>query len=184
VKFPLLNPEEVLVWLGKNANFEYESRQLDEYFNAPHRDFFAGETVDDWLRLRNEANGKRSINYKHWYQTEISSFYCDEFESGVSSVESMRDILIALQFKPVIKVDKLRRAYKYGDIEFAVDDVKELGFFIEAEYCGDRDDKEKVRDDLIAAIEKAGAKVGPEDSRGYPYRLLERKGYIGNSKKK
>lgn len=178
VKFPLINPNEVLEWLKKNAEKKYESRQVDEYFNAPHRNFFEKTKIDDWLRLRQEEGGKYSINYKHWHQTEEKSFYCDELESEVSSIENMRKILISLQFDPVIKVDKLRRAFKYGDIEIAVDEVDDLGFFIEAEYYGDENEKEKIKGDLIEAVKKTGANIGPADSRGYPYWLLKKKGYI------
>jgi adenylate cyclase class 2 len=178
VKFPLLNAQEVLSWLGKNAKPKYESRQLDEYFNAPHRDFFAGDRVDDWLRLRREANGKCSINYKHWHQTETESFYCDEFESGVESPDNMRKILTALQFKPLVKVDKIRRAFELSDVEIAIDEVEGLGFFIEAEYYGSAADKAKIKGKLVAAIKNTGAKTGPEDARGYPYWLLEKIGFI------
>jgi adenylate cyclase class 2 len=181
VKFPLLNPDEVLDWLSKNAEFKYESRQIDEYFNAPYRNFFAGERVDDWLRLRSEDSGKCSINYKHWYQTETESFYCDENESEVSSADDMRRILTSLQFAPVIKLDKLRRAFRLGDAEIAVDEVEGLGFFIEAEHYGPGTDKEKIKRDLIAAIKKTGAKTGPEDHRGYPYHLLKQTGFIKTS---
>ena len=180
VKFPLNNPEDTLAVLARVAEYLYESRQVDEYFNAPHRDFFGRETVDDWLRIRTEANGKASFNYKHWYQTLESSSHCDEFETGVESADAVRKILGALQFEPVIKVDKLRRAFKYGDIEIAVDDVKDLGFYIEAEYCGDGDisDKEKIKDELAAALHEIGADLGEVDTRGYPYYLLERSGFI------
>jgi adenylate cyclase class 2 len=178
VKFPLLNPKETLGWLGKNAEFKYERRQIDEYFNAPHRDFFAGERVDDWLRLRSEDGGKHSINYKHWHQSETESFYCDESESEISSADDMRRILASLQFAPVIKVDKLRRAFRLGNAEIAVDEVDGLGFFIEVEHYGDGADKEKIKRDLIASIKKMGAKTGPEDHRGYPYHLLKQKGFI------
>ena len=179
VKFPLLNPSVVLEWLSKNAEALYESRQVDEYFNAPHRNFLGGVTVDDWLRIREESNGKRSINYKHWYQSEVASHYCDEFETAIESPDSMRKILGALQFETMIKVDKLRRAFKYKDIEFAIDEVAELGSFIEAEYLGDKTDVTEVNAYLIAAISEVGAEVGPVDVRGYPYWLMERKGLIG-----
>jgi adenylate cyclase class 2 len=47
-----------------------EDRQIDTYFNAPHRDFLAGEIASEWLRLRTETSDhtaeRTSINFKRW----------------------------------------------------------------------------------------------------------------------
>ncbi|MCL2439027.1 MAG: class IV adenylate cyclase [Alphaproteobacteria bacterium] len=178
VKFALTNPDTVIAWLEKNAKFEYESRQIDEYFNAPHRNFFGRPTVDDWLRIREESNGKKSVNYKHWHQTVGNSSWADEWETEIASPADMRNILLQLQFEPVIKVDKRRKTFKLGATEFSIDQVEGLGFFIEAEYCGPAADKDAIKVELIEKIKSIGAAIGEPDTRGYPYWLLERKGYI------
>jgi adenylate cyclase class 2 len=45
-----------------------EDRQIDTYFNAPHRDFLAPDVVSEWLRLRSQtrdgSHARTSINFK------------------------------------------------------------------------------------------------------------------------
>ncbi|MGH3778147.1 MAG: CYTH domain-containing protein [Pseudonocardiaceae bacterium] len=42
------------------------NRQIDAYYNAPHRDFLAPEAISEWLRIRTEERGS-SINFKVWH---------------------------------------------------------------------------------------------------------------------
>ena len=48
--------------------------------------------------------------------------------------DRLEKILNVLDFKTVVVVDKLRRAYKYKEYEIAIDKVKGLGDFVELEY--------------------------------------------------
>ncbi|MCL2338566.1 MAG: hypothetical protein FWC51_01260 [Proteobacteria bacterium] len=48
IRFPLKNIAETLNKLNRIAEFKYSNRQIDTYYNAPHRDFFANApAVDD-----------------------------------------------------------------------------------------------------------------------------------------
>ena len=66
----------------------------------------------------------------------IKSYYCDEFETKIGSIEQFRKILSALNFRSIVTVDKLRKIYTYKDYEVAIDSVKDLGDFVEIEYIG------------------------------------------------
>ncbi|MFJ4771523.1 CYTH domain-containing protein [Streptomyces uncialis] len=41
------------------------SRQIDNYYNAPHRDFLTTEVISEWLRVRVEDD-TASLNFKRW----------------------------------------------------------------------------------------------------------------------
>ena len=124
------NSKPLIEFLEKNGNFQSEKRQVDEYFSPAHRDFLATRPVAEWLRLR-DAEGKRSLNYKNWhFDKNGKSHYCDEFETKIENIEPAKKILSALNFKPIVVVDKLRKIWTYKDFEIAVDSVKSLGDFV------------------------------------------------------
>lgn len=173
IKFPLLNEKEVLEYLDNNAKFKYEARQIDEYFNAPHRDFTSKPRIYEWLRLRN-SNGKCSFNYKD-YSHEV---YCDEYETEISSYEHLELILKAMNFKSLVVVDKHRKAYDFEDVEVSIDTVADLGGYIEIEYKGNNENIEEIRKHLFNILERISAKTGELDKKGYPYELLIKKGFV------
>lgn len=174
IKLPLVNGDEVVGFLNKAAEFEYEDRQVDKYFNPPHRSFIDVEKIHEWLRLRNSGD-KFSITYKNWAP---KGFSCDEFEAKVSSFEDMELMLKALDFKDLVTVDKLRKVWRLNEFEISIDEVVDLGSYIEVEYKGDVEDVDAVVELLFGTLEKIGAKTGELDRRGYPWELLIKKGLI------
>lgn len=179
LKFKLQNPDSVVEFLNKNAEFQYESFQHDVYYNAPHRDFLENSAnISEWLRVRIEKD-KAQINYKDWQPRESSvKTHCKELETGVDSYEQLSLILEALNFTRLIAVKKTRRAWMYEDTEVSLDAVEELGSYLEVEYKGKLEDIEKIRSYLHEVVKKLGAKTGVLDRKGYPYGLLELKGLL------
>jgi adenylate cyclase class 2 len=180
VRFPLKNADAMLALLNRDAEKKYESRQIDIYYNAPHRDFFANApSVDEWLRLR-DSDGKYSVNFKSFFPKGAKkSTHCDEFESKIENFEAMRKMLAALDFKPVITVDKKRVAFSYRNTEIAIDEVADLGTFIEIEYDCDNDCTiESAREHLYEVLREIGAQVGEEYDFGYAFDLMRRQGLV------
>ncbi|MCL1892451.1 MAG: class IV adenylate cyclase [Alphaproteobacteria bacterium] len=180
LRFPLKNADAVIARLNRDAIKKYENRQIDTYYNAPHRDFFArAPSVDDWLRLQN-SDGKYSINLKSFFpKGALKSTHCDEYESGIENMEALEKIFAALDFKPVIRVDKKRIAFAFKNTEIAIDEVAELGTFIEVEYdCDDDCTIESAREYLYGIVKEIGADVGEEYDFGYAFDLMERQGLV------
>jgi len=168
------NPKPLIESLKTNGNFQAEKHQLDEYFSPAHRDFLATRPVAEWLRLR-DADGKCSVSYKNWHFDENGkSHYCDEFETKIESIEQGRKILSALNFKPVVEVDKLRKIWIYKNYEIAVDSVKNLGDFVEIEYIGkdEKVDPKNITDEMVDFLKKTGCGKITRNYVGYPFLLL------------
>jgi len=164
----------LLEFLEAKGDFIGEKRQLDEYFNPAHRDFCSVRPMPEWLRLR-DANGKYSINYKNWhFDADGRSHYCDEYETKVEDIEKMRKIFLALNFKQIVAVDKIRKIWNYKDYEVAVDFIKGLGDFVEIEYKGD--DKNAIPDKITAGmiewLKSLGCGKIERGYQGYPFVLL------------
>ena len=180
IRFPLKNIDVVLNHLKKNAEFKYDNRQVDTYYNAPHRDLFErAPSVDEWLRLR-DSDGKFSINLKSFFpRGAIKSTHCEEYESKIDNIDNLREIFKLLDFKPVIVVDKQRRAFKYKNTEIAIDTIATLGDFIEIEYdCNDDCTIESANEYLYEILKEIGAEVGPEYLVGYAFDLMKNAGLI------
>ncbi len=174
IQVKIENSQPLLALLEKNADFNGEKQQKDEYFSPANRSFIEVRPIKEWLRLRN-SGGKFSLNYKNWhYDEDGKSNYCDEYETEIGDLVQLKKILGTLNFKPLVQVDKLRRIWTYKDYEIAVDSVKGLGDFVEIEYIGK--DKEiepkKVTEEMVEFLKKAGCGKIKRNYVGYPFQLL------------
>ncbi len=168
------NPKPLLEFLKANGVFQSEKHQLDEYFSPAHKDFLAVRPVAQWLRLR-DASGKYSINYKNWhFDKKGKSYYCDEFETKLDGIEQAREILMALNLKSIVTVDKLRKTWMFKDYEVAIDSVKNLGNFVEIEYMGkdEKADAKNITREMIDFLKKVGVGKITRNYVGYPFLML------------
>lgn len=166
--------EPLLKFLEENGIFQSEKRQLDEYFSPTHRDFLSSRPVEEWLRLR-DAEGKYSLNYKKWHYDDLGkSLYCDEFETKIENLETVKNIFSVLDFKSLVVVDKLRKTWNYKDYEIAVDAVKNLGDFVEIEYIGEDEkiDPAKTIEEMVGFLKELGCGKIKRNFVGYPFALL------------
>lgn len=168
------NSKSLINFLEKNADFQKENHQIDEYFSPTHRNFIGVRPVKEWLRLR-DSSGKYSINYKNWYFDENGkSHHCDEYETKIEDFTQLKKILDVLNFKPLVKVDKVRKVWTHKDYEIAVDSVKDLGDFVEIEYIGKEEkvDPKKITEEMVNFLKSVGCGQIRRNYVGYPFLLL------------
>ena len=179
LKFPLLNHKELAEKLNSISKPEkHGDFQKDIYYNPSHRNFLGKKPVSEWLRLRESRKGF-SLNYKKWHNKDGSkTVSCDEFETKIDNLEALRKLFENLNFEELIVVEKNRSVWNYKDTEIAIDEVKELGSFIELEAKGNFANIESAKEHLYAILKEIGAKVGEQDFEGYPYLLLKKKGLL------
>jgi adenylate cyclase class 2 len=174
IQVKIENGKPLLEFLEKNAEFQGEKHQIDEYFSPVHRNFLEKRPIAEWLRLRN-ADGNFSINYKNWHlDKDKKSNYCDEYETKIESLDKVKKIFNVLDFKPVVTVDKIRKIYTYKDYEISIDSVKELGDFVEIEYMGDdeKPDPAKITQEMVNFLKELNLGKIEKNYVGYPFMLL------------
>jgi len=178
IKLPLQNPDEVKEFLNKNAKLVSENiYQKDSYYVPIHRDFLAVKYPFEWLRLRESPKGM-FITYKHFFPENVKKTdYCDEFETKIDNFEAMEKMFKSLNFKDAVIVEKSRTSWMFEEVEIVIDDVTDLGFYIELEAKKSFNDPKDGKIYLYEVLKKLNARVGEEDLRGYPFRILENKGY-------
>jgi len=110
----------------RKAELLEEKVEEDTYFSSPIRDF---KETDEALRIR-YSGGNAIITYKGPKLDKISKSR-EEFEAFVSG--DIEQILQKLGYKKILNVRKKRKVYLYKDYTVSIDDVEDLGEYIEVE---------------------------------------------------
>lgn len=175
LKYALPDPAALRTALTRlGATPKPPTRQVDAYYNAPHRDFLAPASISEWLRLRNDDHGA-SINFKRWHPVEaLIKTHADEYETPIRDSDALRHILRALDFQPMITVDKTRETWHLSEIEIALDHVVDAGDFVEFEFKGHADTVEEATARLQEFVDALDIPLGERINRGYPHMLLGR----------
>lgn len=178
IKIAIENFDEIKAKVSGVGKLIKSINQVDEYYIPSHRDFFAQKPhPTEWLRIRTNPDKvifeyDKSINKKANGEQDCA----EEYETVVSNGEELRKILNFLDFKKVITVDKQREYWDCGNIEVAIDKIKGLGDFIEAEAKGNFDSNDKAKEACLEFLENLGMK-NPESlqiNKGYPVLILEK----------
>jgi adenylate cyclase class 2 len=157
-KFRLTDPTGfVKRAMAVGADFEPPVKQTDQYFNHPSRDF---ADTDEALRVR-AVNQQCWLTYKG-PKVDAETKTRREIElplaDSVKEPDPIDEILVALGFRPVAQVQKMRRSARLmrGDFSFAVelDEVRHLGSFVEIETIAHEDNLETARSQLAQLVEE------------------------------
>lgn len=166
VKIPIedrKSVEEALHRIG--AQKMNSETQVDAYFDHPARAF---QETDEALRLRSrhpEAEGDEKDNtittpYELTYKgpkLESRSKSRVELSVYISNIDSAQLILENLGFKHVATISKRRVFYTVESITVSVDDVEDVGLFLELErIVASRDDMNTALDMIFNLIERLG----------------------------
>ncbi|MFW5949284.1 MAG: class IV adenylate cyclase [Halolamina sp.] len=152
-------------------------RQVDTYYDAPHREF--GET-DEALRLRRETDlddgeptgATTKMTYKGPLVEDVSKTR-EEFETTVDDGEAAAGILDGLGFTPAATVEKERERFSLDDYTVTLDSVEGLGAFVEVEGAAAEAEIERVRAGAQALLRELGLDPDEQIRRSYLGLLLE-----------
>jgi len=163
-------------FLDKNASFRFEVNQVDEYFSPQDEkdDFLKQDPITRWLRIRKEDKIYYLNFKKFYYEKTGENYFRDEFESKIEDPEEVRKIFLALNFKPIVVVEKLRKAWQCNEWEIALDDVKNVGQFVEIEFKfsqGQTDPKKDIKE-MIEFLKKIGCGKLEINYQSYPFLVL------------
>lgn len=133
------------------------------------KEFESAKEGDVILRIRKQDHNTE-FNLKQQKSSEMDNL---EYETEISNLEAMDNILKALGWFPEVEVKKVRRKGKLGEYEICLDRVEELGDFIELEkFTDDNADPDEVREELFKVLEKFGLSREDEEVRGYDNQII------------
>lgn len=179
IKVKVENLPEIKEKVSKTGKLVKAIKQIDDYYVPCHRDFFANKPQPiEHLRIRINPD-KVVFEYTKTINMKADGDYdfAEEYETEISDVVEFRKILEFLDFKKVVTVEKYREYWMCGGIEVALDEVKGLGTFVEAEAKGDFKDEKEAKKACIDFLENLGIKdvENTQIKHGYPQFFLEKK---------
>jgi adenylate cyclase class 2 len=158
-KYPVADHAQLRAQLtALGCQFHLPLQQADLYFAHPARDF---AQTDEALRLRRSGDDV-CITYKG-PKLDPTTKTRREIElpiAGDDGYERYRELLEVLGFKAVMEVRKSRTpgmvAWEGVEIEVALDDVADLGTFIELELLASPNDLEAAKGHLASLAQRLG----------------------------
>jgi len=178
LKFPLEDPASTKSQLeALGALYQETIPQRDQYFNHPSRDF---AQTDEAVRIRSVGDHNR-VTYKGPIldsETKTRQEIEIPFAEGKPAQNSFAEMLTKLGFRPVFEVCKTRQIFKLHwedrELELALDEVDQLGNFLEIEAIADEETREAARDSILRLAAHLG--FGKSERRSYLRLLLEKLG--------
>ncbi len=145
--------------------------EIDTYFYPPHKDFLVSEEGRENLRVRKSKN-KNELTYKRVIYNKGQYSHSIEKSVEISDPEKIIEILKLLGFRIHFIVSKKRETFKEKKFKITIDDVKNLGIFVEIEWIGPKKSNKEIKKECI----KKASELGLEkiQDKGY-LRLLEEK---------
>ncbi|MFA5126503.1 MAG: class IV adenylate cyclase [Patescibacteria group bacterium] len=117
------------------------------------------------LRIRTVNNEKSFFTLKQSVKNELD---CIEKQTEVAKPQEMHDALIMMGYENVVSVYKKRQKIKYQDYTICLDQVRDLGNFIEVERLFE-DDKEAsgIQEEIFEFLETLGVEEQDRVTHGY-----------------
>lgn len=158
-------------------NYKGLNNTIDEYYYDPKRDTLKPDKnneINQCLRLRRK-NNEYFITYKDDVFDNGKWLYSNEYETKVESIEMIKEIFDRLGLIKFIEIDNKKETYTYGDYEIVIEDVKDLGIFMEVEYCTNDDvDVLKIKNEIQTFIDDLNLNVSKELNMGKPEMYIKK----------
>lgn len=146
----------------KGGKFRKKVNQKDLYFKT-------SDEEKEILRVR-KTDGKTILGYKKIEKSDNSVF--NELEVEVIDSDKMIDILDNLGFEEKVEIQKDRWYYDLDGVTLELNDIKDLGSYLDFEVISDDEDKAKKK--IYGAINELDYSKDDIEPRLY-YELLEEK---------
>ena len=159
------------------CNYVGLNKTIDEYYYDPKRDDLkpnADNKIFNCLRLRTKSNNFY-ITYKNDIYDGDKWVYSNEYETGIDSIEVLKEIFDKLGLVKFITIDNEKETYTYENYEIVIENVKDLGLFMEVEYSIDTDaDVNKIKEEIQTFIDSLHINVSSELNMGKPELYLKK----------
>lgn len=124
-----------------------------------------------FLRIRVQNNSKVLFTIKKRMSNDLDAI---EHEVEVGSKEEMEEAIFLMGFKEAVSVNKTRIITHYDNCEICIDDVENLGVFIEMEKLTKEGESEKIQDKLFKFFESIGIAREDRIMLGYDVLTLQK----------
>ncbi len=128
-------------------------------------------TNDVFLRIRLKNKKKTLFTLKKRMINDLDAL---EYEVKISSKDEMEQALFLMGYKEATRVNKTRVITHYNNCEICLDDVENLGSFIEMEKLTEGGDSGKIQEKLFNFFESLGIKQEDRIFSGYDVLMIQK----------
>ena len=165
----------------KGFQFEGIKKTLDIYFYDPLRTDLQASSegrLNACFRIR-QKDGKNTIAYKidHFEGEEWS--HSDEYETEFKDFETTMHIVDKLGLKELVRIDNEKHTYMTDEYGIVLEDVKDLGLFMEIEKLKEvPDDKvSETKEQIRQFLKGLAIEFVQEQNAGKPELMMRKLGY-------
>lgn len=125
--------------LLKIAHLAGEVEMEDYYLDHPQASFInicskGFKSAEQYLRIRKSSQGHALCFKKVIRDGEGKNPYCKEYEVSIDQPETTLQLFYQMGYKDSAVIKKRRTLFWYFDYEIALDEVMNLGLFVEIEF--------------------------------------------------
>jgi adenylate cyclase class 2 len=154
--------------------------QIDSYYGHPCKSF---QDTDEALRVRyrqpiegeklDSSRGLVELTYKG---PKVDSTTKTRIEASVTldNAAEMTSILENLGFKPVATVTKKRQFFDLPSITLSIDDVEDVGLFMELESIAEAKDVDQAKENIFTLMKKMGLDPSQSIRESYLWMYMNR----------
>jgi adenylate cyclase class 2 len=170
VKVPITDSEAMKQkLLDSGARMLNSEVQIDTYFDHPCRTF---EETDEAVRIRtrrpldelepDSSHAQNELTYKG-PKIDKKTKTRLEYSVGIDNMDSLSSILKSLGFERVATLTKKRTFFDLRDITLSIDDVEQVGLFLELESIAhQKDELESAKRTIFELLDELG--IDPKQS--------------------
>ncbi len=129
---------------------EKQKHQIDEYYNHPSRDT---RKTKEYIRLRYKPGSKQGV---FAYHVNLQDGVNREHEVSVDDIAVFKQILSGFGFPILGVIDKQRKVYSLDSFTITIDEVKDIGNFVEIEVDGSEYEISEKKEECAKMLEKLG----------------------------
>lgn len=152
---------------------------VDVYFTSQHHKSLQPESdgrLNNCYRVRLK-DGKSTIAYKvDHFDNNMQWSHSDEHETEIGDFATAIEINRHLGFEELVRIDNTKYTYMTTDYEIVLEDVKNLGLFLEVEKLAQVPDEKVVetKEEIRNFLKTLNIEFGEEQNAGKPELMIRK----------
>lgn len=127
------------------------------------------------IRIRkNYTDNKALLTFKGSAPEGITDIAWDDYDTPILNPEKLEKILLNNGYVYVCIIDKIRQSFSFKNYEINIDNIRDLGLFIEIEKNGEESEVNNIKKDILKTLINLGIKKEDLIEKGYVSLILEK----------
>lgn len=169
IRAQLKNGLDIIKKIKKMEGIVYNGLKTEKDIYFKHKSDNERKLV---LRIR-QTGDKKLLTFKAKSKKHDTAW--PDIDLPLHDSKTLRSILLSSDFEEVVKITKTRNSFKYGEYEINIDEIKELGSFIEIEARGNSKQRNIIETNILSLLVNLGIPKTSIILKGYVPLAIEAK---------